>query len=346
MPTLMLLGNCVAQRLEGLLMASAGPRVSGGAPSGAVEVAGHGWRVLRATPVHQAATGPDPEGALAALAAQAEACDLVFSQPLFNYGPCNTVELAPRLGDRLRLMAAPNFEAYFPDVLAIGPPAEPERVARPFDWHSRILVLCKAAGTPPEEAAALYLAHPLFRERAVADALGRTWATYARREQGLHVGTLEVARQWYAREPLFYTWNHPAERLMAVMLDGILKELGMGEAARAAELFRAGWTGAPPAAPPAEAPAPLDAAAGKGEGRTGPEATAPEPPAWSFGFNRWPIITRHHRLFAFPGRESFRVAGAEVDLASMALAWYNWYDLHPLTFRAALEAATRKDGGC
>ncbi|MBD5646981.1 MAG: hypothetical protein HDQ89_04945 [Desulfovibrio sp.] len=342
MPTLMLLGNCVAQRLEGLLMASSGPQVSGDAAG----TGGHGWRVLRVTPVHQAATGPDPEGALAALAAQAETCDLVFSQPLFNYGPCNTAELAPRLGDRLRLIAAPNFEAYFPDVLAIGPPAEPERVARPFDWHSRILVLCKAAGTPPEEAAALYLAHPLFRERAVAAALARTWETYARREQGLHVGTLEVARQWYAREPLFYTWNHPAERLMAVMLDGILRELGMGEAARAAELLRAGWTGGPPEAPPADAP-PLDPAAGKREGRAGPEAPAPErsAPEWSFGFNRWPIITRHHRLFAFPGRESFRVAGTEVDLASMALGWYNWYDLHPQTFRAALAAAAKKDGG-
>ena len=102
MPTLMLLGNCVAQRLEGLLRATAGPAVVGGAGD-ALKAAGHGWRVLRSTPVHQAATGPDPEGALAALATQAEACDLVFSQPLFNYGPCNTAELAPRLGDRLRL---------------------------------------------------------------------------------------------------------------------------------------------------------------------------------------------------------------------------------------------------
>lgn len=327
MPTLMLLGNCVAQRLEGLLMAC-----------------GHGWRVLRAKPVYQAAAGPDPQAALGALAAQAESCDLVFSQPLFHYGPCNTEELAPRLGGRLRLFAAPNFEAYFPDVLDAGPPREPERFARPFDWHSRIFVLCKAAGTPPEEAAALYLAHPLFRERAVAAALARTWATYDRREQGLHIGTLAVARRWYAREPLFHTWNHPAERLMAVLLDGILKELGMGETDRAEQLSRAGWTAGPPGAASA---GPLDAAAGKGEGRTGPEGSAPErpAPAWSFGFNRWPIITRHHGLFGFPGREGFRVAGAEVDLATMALAWYNWYDLHPKSFRAALEAAAQKDEG-
>ena len=342
MPTLMLLGNCVAQRLEGLLMASAGPPVSGDAAG----PGGHGWHVLRATPVHQAATGPDPEGALAALAAQAERCDLVFSQPIFNFGPCNTANLAPRLGDRLRLMAAPNFEAYFPDVLNIGGPREPERFAPPFDWHSRILVLCKAASTPPEEAAALYLAHPLFRERAVAAALARTWDTYERREQGLHVGTLAVARQWYAREPLFYTWNHPAERLMAVLLDGILKELGMGTAGRAALLSRVGWTGGPPGAAPAHTPPPLDAGAGKGEGRTGSGGTPERPaPAWSFGFNSWPIITRHHNLFAFPGRESFRVAGTEVSLADMALAWYNWYDLHPRTFRAALAAAVKKDEG-
>lgn len=331
MPTLMLLGNCVAQRLEGLITACAGADAGG---------AGHGWRVRRATPVHQLARGPEPERALAALAAQAEACDLVFSQPLFNFGPCNTEALAPRLGERLRLFAAPNFEAYFPDVLALGPPAEPERVARPFDWHSRILVFCKAAGTPPEEAAALYLAHPLFRERAVEAALARTWTTYARREQGLHVGTLDVARQWYAREPLFHTWNHPAERLMAVLLDGILKELGMGEAGRRAALARVGWTGAAPGLAPE---APLDAVGGKGDGRT--DAPGRTRPAWSFGFNSWPIITRHHRLFAFPGRESFRVAGTEVDVATMALAWYNWYDLHPRTFRTALAAATRKDEG-
>ena len=315
MPTLMLLGNCVAQRLERLVAACAGPLP--GAPGGN----GHGWRVVRATPVYQAATGPEPDRALAEMAARACGCDLVFSQPLFRYGPCNTEELRTRLGDRLRLFAAPNFEAYFPDEMDLGAPRDPVRVAPPFDWHSRILVLCKAAGTPPEEAQALYLAHPLFRERAVAAALARTWRTYERREQGLDIGTLDVARRWFDREALFYTWNHPAERLMAVLLDGILKEMGMGAQARAAALAGVGWPGG----------APGDAA---GAGEAG--ATAP---AWSFGFNSWAIITRHHRLFAFPGREWFRVAGTEVDLATMALAWYNWYDLHPRTYAAALEAA-------
>ena len=331
MPTLMLIGNCVAQRLERLLE-------EGAVPAGADAGAGHGWRVLRVAPVHELARGPEPERALVALAEKAARCDLVFSQPLFNYGPCNTEELRARLGDRLRLFAAPNFEAYFPDVLDIGAPREPQRFAPPMDWHSRILVLCKAAARQPEEAAALYLAHPLFRERAVAAALARTWTTYERREQGLHIGTLAVARQWYAREPLFYTWNHPAERLMAVMLDGILKELGMGAPGRAAWLSRAGWTAGPPGAPP-KGPPEAEAA---GAPPQGPAAPAP---AWTFGFNSWPIITRHHRLFAFPGRESFRVAGTEVDLATMALAWYNWYDLHPQTFRVALAAAAKKGEG-
>lgn len=333
MPGLMLLGNCVAQRLERLLELTAGPGEG---------TEGHGWRVVRATPVYQAATGPDGGAALEALAAQARACDLVFSQPLFHYGPLNTEALAPRLGDRLKLIAAPNFEAYFPDVLDVPPQEEAERVARPFDWASRIFVLAKAAGTPPEEAAALYLAHPLFREQAVARALSRTWATYECREQGLHVGTLAVARQWYDREPLFYTWNHPAERLMAVMLDGILGILGQSGPERAAQLARVGWRGAAPDAPPGaltDKPGGAAPVAGSGGGQ------APQLPAWSFGFNRWPVITRHHRLFRFPGRENFRVAGTEVDLASMALAWYNWYDLHPKSFRAALEAAARRSPG-
>ncbi len=329
MPTLMLLGNCVAQRLERLVEACATGEGS----------AGHGWRVLRATPVYQLSTGPSPDEALAALAAQARGCDLVFSQPLFHYGPCNTEELRARLGDRLRLFAAPNFEAYFPDVLEVAP-REPARFAPPLDWHSRIFVQCRAAGLPPEESGAIYLTHPCFREKAVAAALERTWRTYERREQGLDIGTLAVARRWYRREPLFHTWNHPAERLLAVLLDGILAELGMAADARGACLRRVGWNGGP-----------LDAGDDAGERPAGGAPCSAVPatagngtdddgavPPWSFGFNSWPIITRHHRLFGFPGREWFRVAGTRVDLSTMALAWYTWYDLHPRTFAAAVDA--------
>lgn len=337
MPTLMLLGNCVAQRLERLVEAcapAAGKGAGGDAP-------GHGWRVLRAMPVYQLATGPAPDEALAAQAARAARCDLVFSQPLFRFGPCNTEELRARLGDRLKLFAAPNFEAYFPDVLDMGAPREPARVTPPLDWHSRVIVQCRAAGIPPEEAGAVYPAHPCFREKAVAAALERTWRTYERREQGLDIGTLAVARRWYRREPLFHTWNHPAERLMAVLLDGILAQLGMTASARGACLRRVGWNGGPldagdEAGERKEDGAPAcavsaSAAEGADDGGAGP--------SWSFGFNSWPIITRQHRLFGFPGREWFRVAGARVDIATMALAWYTWYDLHPRTYAAALDAA-------
>lgn len=340
MPTLMLLGNCVAQRLERLVEACGGPAGADGR--------GHGWSVLRATPVYQAATGQAPDRALAALAEQAEGCDLVFSQPLFHYGACNTEVLRRRLGERLRLFAAPNFEAYFPDVLDIGAPRESVRFAPPLDWHSRIIVLCRAVGTEPEEVGAVYPAHPLFRERAVAAALERTWRTYERREQGLDIGTLDVVRHWYHREPLFYTWNHPAERLMTVLLDGLLTQLGMGAPARAVALRSVGWNGGPPAGAHHDDSLPDGSGA---VGRRGAERTAPGISTgpvtghdglllpWSFGFNSWPIITRHHQLFSFPGREWFRVAGTQVDIATMALAWYNWYDMHPRTYAAALEAA-------
>lgn len=333
MPTLMLLGNCVAQRLERLVEACVTAREEGGA--------GRGWRVLRAMPVHQLATGPAPGEALAAQAARALGCDLVFSQPLFHFGPCNTEELRAGLGDRLRLFAAPNFEAYFPDVLNIGAPREPARCTPPFDWHSRVIVQCRAAGIPPEEAGAVYLTHPCFRETAVAAALERTWSIYERREQGLDIGTLAVARRWYRSEPLFHTWNHPAERLMAVLLDGILAQLGMAAAARGACLRRVGWNGGPldagdEAGERKEYVAPVSAVPASGGKGTEDDGAAP---SWSFGFNSWPIITRHHRLFGFPGREWFRVAGKRVDIATMALAWYAWYDLHPRTFAAALDAA-------
>ena len=113
----------------------------------------------------------------------------------------------------------------------------------------------------------------------------------------------------------------------------------MAADARGACLRRVGWNGGP-----------LDAGDEAGERKEGGAPCSAVPatagngtdddgavPPWSFGFNSWPIITRHHRLFGFPGREWFRVAGTRVDLSTMALAWYTWYDLHPRTFAAAVD---------
>ncbi|MBD5642157.1 MAG: hypothetical protein HDQ91_07055 [Desulfovibrio sp.] len=66
---------------------------------------------------------------------------------------------------------------------------------------------------------------------------------------------------------------------------------------------------------------------------------------WGFGFNSWPIITRNHNLFDFKGREFFRVAGREIDIATCAIAYYNYYEAHPVIFEQALAAARAKGAG-
>lgn len=288
MRALMVLGNCVAERLAGLL---AGHEALRGK-----------WHVLPAPVIQRVRAGEESD----ALAARAARCDLVFSQPLFSYGACNTASLRPVLGERLVTFSAPNFEAYFPDVLTVPGGGAEERFPPPLEWHSRVIVQCRAAGLPLEEVSGVYLNHALFRAPAVRRALERTWEKYARREQDVTLGTLELARREYAREALFHTWNHPGESMLAHLFAGMLRVLGVNITREAA--LR--------------------------EIRNGP---------WSFGFNSWPVITRHHSLFAFPGRECFRVGGKEVSIEDAAAGYYTYYDFHPHVFEAALQAVKKTE---
>ncbi len=154
MRALMVLGNCVAERLAGLL---AGHEALRGK-----------WHVLPAPVIQRVRAGEESD----ALAARAARCDLVFSQPLFSYGACNTASLRPVLGERLVTFSAPNFEAYFPDVLTVPGGGAEERFPPPLEWHSRVIVQCRAAGVPLEEVSGVYLNHTLFRAPAVRRALG------------------------------------------------------------------------------------------------------------------------------------------------------------------------------
>ena len=287
MRTLMVLGNCVAERLAGLL-------------AGYTPLRGK-WNVLPVPVIQRVQVGAETD----VLAARAARCDLVFSQPLFSHGACTTAGLRPLLGGRLVTFSAPNFEAYFPDVLNVPGGGAEERFPPPLEWHSRVIVQCRAAGLPLEEVTEVYVNHGLFRAPAVRRTLERTWEKYARREQGVALGTLDMARREYAREALFYTWNHPGERMLASLFAGMLRVLGLTVTREAAMR----------------------------EIRNGP---------WSFGFNSWPIITRYHDLFVFPGREWFRVGGKRVSIEDAAAGYYTYYDFHPHVFAAALKRMAEK----
>lgn len=156
MRMLMVLGNCVAERLAGLL-------------AGYTPLRGK-WNVLPVPVIQRVQVGAETD----ALAARAARCDLVFSQPLFSYGACNTASLRPLLGGRLVTFSAPNFEAYFPDVLNVPGGGAEERFPPPLEWHSRVIVQCRAAGLPLEEVTEVYVNHVLFRAPAVRRALERT----------------------------------------------------------------------------------------------------------------------------------------------------------------------------
>lgn len=290
---LIALGNCVAERLANLLEAL-----------GRIESPAS-WEVVQVPPVFNV-----PREKLDAIAAKALECDIVFSQPLFHFGPCNTSALKEQLGDRLHTFSAPNFEAYFPDVMDIRPLVAPEQFPPPLEWHSRIIAQCKAGSVPVEEVPDIYVMHSLFKQASMKEAIRRALAIYERREQGVEIGTLSVVREYFAKEPLFHTWNHPGDRIFRRILNGMLHVLGWEEQKTAAALARIKWQ---------------DSTEGWSD--------------WGFGFNAWPIITRSHNCFSFPGREWCRISGLRIDLLTFAIAWYNYYDAHPRILAQALEHA-------
>ena len=189
--------------------------------------------------------------------------------------------------------SAPNFDAYFPDVLSV-PPLSVTRFPPPLEWHSRIILGCYMGGMPMLDVAACYLQHPLFRRASAEQAVEAAWRQYAVREQGVDLGTEAFVRRHATEMPLFETWRHPADALLRHMYQDMLHALDVrGEADAAAQ---------------------------------------------GFGFNQWPIITRHHGLYRFPERAYFRVAGQRVAIEDAAAAFYSFYDFHPAFVAQARQA--------
>lgn len=265
------LGNCVADRLQHML--------------GAHPCFEDAYTLTYAPMIHTQRTAAQTD----ALAAAAAECDIILTQPLFNYGRCNTVCLRAALHpeQRLYVFSAPNFEAYFPDVLHLegkGPYAS----STPLEWDSKIIFSCFIAGVSILDVEDIYLNHPLFHESAVRAALERTLEIYAVREQGVDIGTKDFMLRNFAAYKLFHTWNHPAEPLLAVMLGRLLRVLGLPRDAACLGLARDG-----------------------------------------FGFNQWPVITRHHGMFQFQEQPWFVVAGQKFTIGDIAMAYYNFYEAHP-----------------
>lgn len=268
---IIVLGNCVADRLQYMLEAH--------------PLFGKAYVLTPAPMIHTQRTMEQTD----ALAASAVECDIILTQPLFHYGRCNTASLRDVLkpGQRLYVFSAPNFEAYFPDVLHLeGKGAYAS--ATPLEWDSRIIFSCFVAGVPILEVEDVYLNHPLFHESAVRLALERSVGVYAKREQNVDIGTEDFVLRNFAKYKLFHTWNHPSEPLLAVLLTRLLRVLELPRDAEHLCIVRDG-----------------------------------------FGFNQWPVITRHHSLFQFSEQACFMVAGQRFAIGDIAMAYYNFYEAHP-----------------
>lgn len=301
MPKLIILGNCLSERLARLLTDTLPSHPT------AQNSAEKAWRIVPTKPVYNA--GPEE---LAQYANMAKNCDLVFSQPLFNYGPCNTEDLASALGDRLKLFSAPNFAAYFPDALPVFATPRPPAFPPPLEWHSSVILDCRFARVPPAQMEAFYLNHPIFSRKRMQMRIQESLREYARRDAGVHISTYELVKEYYAKEPLFHTLNHPGDRVIHHLVNGILTCLGWNDSLVRQALSRIAF-----------------------------EDCGQNWSSWGFGFNAWPIICGQHDLFSFPSRNFFRIAGAEYDLLTVILSYYNFYDQHPQILEQAVKIRLR-----
>ena len=276
----MVLGNCVAERLCRML----------------VEYPGFADAfTMLPTPMIHTVTDP---ARLQTLAEAAHTCDIVLTQPLFSFGPCNTEELRKTLrpgAQRLILFSSPDFEAYFPDVLRLEG-KENLRFEPILDWDSAIIFSCFLAGVSIFEVEAIYRNHPLFHSEAVEKSITSALETYVRREQGLDLPTKAFVLRNYAGTRLFHSPKHPVDSFLLLMLRDMAAALGL-------------------------------------------DRNAPASAVDGFGFNSWPVITRHHGRFTFPEQDYFLLAGKRYGLEDVAMAYYNFYEFHPHVVEANKDKA-------
>ena len=270
----MVLGNCVAERLQ--FMLSRYPGFS------------DAFAMAPAPPIHTLTQLEQWQ----VLADEALSCDVIFTQPLFSFGPCNTAELRKTLGQgtseaggRLILFSSPNFEAYFPDA-ALFKGKENLRFQPILDWDSIIIFSCFCNAVPVFDVAAMYCNNPLFHPASVDQQIAAALELYLQREQGLDIATKNHVIRNYRQSKLFHSPKHPVDSLLCMMLRDMAERLGL-------------------------------------------DSGAPPPSVDGFGFNQWPVITRHHTRFAFPEQNYFILAGKQYGLEDVAMAYYNFYEFHP-----------------
>lgn len=222
--TVMVLGNCVADRLQYLLRDYPGFSDL--------------YALEEAPMVHHLHHPEDWAG----LARRAAACDIVLTQPLFRYGPLNTEALrrGQKEVQRLGVFSSPHFDACFPDVFILEGKTN-LKLEPILDWDSLIIFSCFVKGISIFDVEAVYLAHPLFHAAPVRELTSAALEDYAKREQGVDISTWKYVLRSFAREKLFHSPKHPVNSFMARMLDDMAGWLGLDIHDRSAEVEAAGF---------------------------------------------------------------------------------------------------------
>jgi hypothetical protein len=117
------------------------------------------------------------------------------------------------------------WAGYVPDLFYMRDESGRPVVDGPFDYHDRTILSAYAAGADVAAACAL-LADP-ERPSDAASWAERATAELATRGQGCEIDVATFIDERFRDELLFFTMNHPSNRLLAHMAQQVVDQLGL-----------------------------------------------------------------------------------------------------------------------
>lgn len=268
--TLTVLGNCVAERL--LLMLHTYPGFSDAFDIKRFRIIPH---------IHQKD--------LKYVAKVALECDVILSQPLFSYGPCNTSEIRKKLKPHQELIvfSSPDFPAYFPELRYFTNRVQSD-IPKPLEWDSQIIFSCYVNKVPLHKVEKIYTSHWFFHKDHMLPLIDKSIESYIAREQGVDLSTLTDFIKHFRQQRLFHSPRHPILPFIENMCTMLVDALGLKRTEAKIDWSR------------------LD-----------------------FNQHQLPIITRLHNLFTFPEQDYFIIAERRFSIEDMATAFYHYYEHNP-----------------
>lgn len=207
--TITILGNCVAERL--LLMLQEYPGFSDRYTLKRFRIIPH--------------IGRQYLDKVASLAGQ---CDIIFTQPLFRYGPCNTDEIRKNLrpGQECIVFSSPHFPAYFPDSCSFGGMKDLV-FQKVMEWDSKIIFSCYVRNISVFDVEDIYTSHWLFHKEYIGKQLDTSIDSYLVRENGVDLSTRSYFIKNFMKTRLLHSPRHPVDSFLGVMCDLMVDALGL-----------------------------------------------------------------------------------------------------------------------